>query len=96
MVEKIAGADANIQMIPRDVLLLVRYEPSRRALPKEMVGQAEDDEIVRFQNSSAINRLSGRDLFWSGAHVDSGSVLMVSLAIVPAPRSTHRVVGPQL
>jgi hypothetical protein len=50
-------------MIRCDVLVVVLFESSSRALPYEAVRNAEHHEIVSTENAFGIDGLPSRDLF---------------------------------
>ena len=64
MIQEIAGSDADIEMVCRDVFVVLLKQTLRRAVPNQMVCQAKHDEVIQAQAAPGIDGLSGSDLFF--------------------------------
>ena len=71
MIQKITGSDANVQMIFSDVLVVMPYQPLRRAPPNQRIGYPKHDKIVIAQAAFSIDGLSSFNLLFCYVHFSS-------------------------
>jgi len=69
MIEKVAGSDADIQMVRRDVFVVVLKKTFGWAVPNEMVCQAKHDDVIQAQAAPRVGGMSSPDLFFRNIHV---------------------------
>jgi hypothetical protein len=59
LVEQVASSDADVEMAARDVLVIEPNETPRRAAPREVPVQPQNNRVVDPQEAGCIARLSG-------------------------------------
>lgn len=67
-IKEVGRAHPDVQMVRRDMAVVVLLEPPGRRLPDEAVGNAKHDEVVYGECSLRVDGLPGRDLLCRYAH----------------------------
>ena len=68
VVEEVSGADADVEVIGRDLGIVLGLDPARGAFPDPLVGNAEHDEVIHLQRACCVDGLPCVDLFFGDGH----------------------------
>src|SRR5262245_37645107 len=68
VIEEVAAADTDVQVIGRHVLIVVREEATGRALPNVTIRDPQYDDVVDGEDEAVVDRLPGVDFCGRRVH----------------------------